>query len=113
MQPALASRRRGAWPGFPALEADLRLVGLRAAGPMAGVEPMALLSQPQEEPAALILTVQNEGPCRHRLRLPAPWRVLQRVDALDQPTPEPTGADPLLIRPWELCCWRIVCEPEA
>ena len=113
MQPALASRLRGAWPGFPALEADLRLVGLRAVGPMAGVEPMTLPSQPQEEPAALILTVQNEGPCRHRLRLPAPWRVLQRVDALDQPTSEPTGADPLLIRPWELCCWRIVREPEA
>ena len=112
VQEALASRRRDAWPGFPALEGDLRLVGLRAAGPMAGVEPMAV-PQPQEDQATLILTVQNEGPCRRQLQLPAPWRVLQRVDGLDQPAPEPTGADPLILRPWELCSWRIDCEPEA
>jgi alpha-mannosidase len=93
-----------AWPGFPALEQDLRLVGLRPAGPMAGAE---VKHQPAEAPGGLILTVLNESPCRRRLALPAPWRVLDRLDGLDQPLPDTDGADPLVIRPWQLTCWRI------
>jgi alpha-mannosidase len=105
--------RTCSWPGFPDLGDDLRLVGLRANGPMAGVEPMTLPAQPTGEHPTLILTVQNEGPCRRRLRLPAPWRVLERIDGLDQPAAMPIGCDPLEIRPWELCCWRIDREPGA
>ncbi|MFM7086270.1 MAG: alpha-mannosidase [Cyanobium sp.] len=65
-----------AWPGFPALGDDLRLVGLR----------------PGREPGTVLLTVQNEGPCRRWLDLPPPWRVLQRLDGLG----DPALGDPLV-----------------
>ena len=101
------------WPGFPQLGADLRLLGLRAAGPMVGAEPLAVPEQTTDKHPTLILTVQNEGPCRRRLELPAPWRVLQQLDGLDQPlAPEPDG-DPLAIRPWQLCSWRIERERDG
>lgn len=97
----------GVWQGFPALGADLRLVGLRVGGPLPGAEPLAAMGlRPGGQPA-LLLSVQNEGPCRRRLELPLPWRVLQRVDGLDQPMALEPGTDPLAIRPWQLCCWRI------
>jgi len=120
------------WPGFPALGEDLRLVGLRPAGPLEGcLEPGAaatpyepvpedgLAVDGREEGCAsgaaqgLILTVQNEGPCRRRLVLPPAWRVVERLNGLDQPLPLGEGADPLVIRPWQLCCWRIELGPLA
>ncbi len=105
------------WPGFPTLEEDLRLVGLRPAEPLEGgqaptseASPVARVAEADDggnRKRELILTVQNEGPCRRRLNLPAPWRVLQRVDGLEQPLPQGHGADPLAIGPWQLGFWRI------
>ena len=106
-----ASRPSGdVWPGFPALGDDLRLVGLRPAEPLEDSQPEASEASPTDgghRTRALLLTVQNEGPCRRWLTLPAPWRVLQRVDGLGQPLPEGDGADRRMIRPWQLGCWRI------
>jgi alpha-mannosidase len=101
----------GAWPGFPALGPDLRLVSLRAAEPQGRTDAAGLGDRGAAEPAGeatdLILTVQNEGPCRRRLQLAAPWRVRQRLDGLDQPLDGEDGGDPLAMRPWQLGSWRI------
>ena len=95
------------WPGFPELAADLRLVGLRTADPMTGAGPAPEPTQDSGGPHELILTVQNEGPCRRRLNLLPPWRVLERVDGLDQSITDPQTGDPMDIKPWQLCCWRV------
>ncbi len=124
------NRLGSAWPGFPALGNGLRLVGLRPAEPVeadqepiSGPGPAARSSQApttraigmgdRSEALQLILTVQNEGPCRRRLNLPSPWRVLQRVDGLDEQLKGGDASDPLAIRPWQLCCWRIARAPQA
>ena len=95
-QPDLAAVPPGtaAWIGLPPLAADLRLVGLRLAHGRAGAQP------------ELILSLQNEGPCRRWLELPPPWRVLERVDGLDQPL-RPAPLDPLRLDPWQLGFWRL------
>ncbi|MFZ0409378.1 MAG: alpha-mannosidase [Cyanobium sp.] len=55
--------------------------------------------------AELVLSVQNEGPCRRRLALGAGWQVLERLDGLDRPRGE--SGDSLSVAPWQLAFWRI------
>ena len=69
----------------------------------------ALAAQPWG--SELVLSVQNEGPCRRRLELGAGWQVLERLDGLDRPWAG-TG-DSLLVRPWQLAFWRIRWQPPA
>ncbi|MEB3271744.1 MAG: glycoside hydrolase family 38 C-terminal domain-containing protein [Synechococcus sp.] len=83
-----------AWIALPALAPDLRLVGLRLAGDR------------DDEGSELILSLQNEGPCRRWLQLPPPWRVLERLDGLDRPL-QPAARDPLRLDPWQLAFWRL------
>jgi alpha-mannosidase len=91
--PQTAVPRLGGGPLFPPLPDDLRLVGLRPVG---------------ADPAAaddLVLSVQNEGPCRRQLELGAGWQVLERLDGLDRPWCQ--AGDPLSVSPWQLAFWRI------
>jgi hypothetical protein len=104
LSPGAAAPRSGEWPAFPWLGDDLGLVGLRPAGPMSGAGESCMTDEDQP---GLILTVQNEGPCRQRLALPPPWRVLQRLDGLDGALSDYLSGDPLAIAPWQLACWRI------
>jgi hypothetical protein len=53
----------------------------------------------------LVLSIQNEGPCRRRLELGAGWQVLQRLDGLDHPWAG--EGDSLVLGPWQLAFWRI------
>jgi hypothetical protein len=55
--------------------------------------------------ADLVLTIQNEGPCRRRLELGAGWQVLERLDGLDRPWRQ--AGDLLTVSPWQLAFWRI------
>ena len=57
----------------------------------------------------LVLSVQNEGPCRRRLELGGNWQVLERLDGLDRPWP--SGEDHLVLGPWQLAFWRIRRRP--
>ncbi|MEB3321519.1 MAG: glycoside hydrolase family 38 C-terminal domain-containing protein, partial [Synechococcaceae cyanobacterium] len=89
------------WSAFPPLEEDLRLIALRP-----------------DTDGNLKLCIQNEGPCRRRLRLPPPWRLLGRLDGLGEErsgaaTPaaehhrrEGEPVDPWL-GPWQLGFWRL------
>ncbi|MEB3323088.1 MAG: glycoside hydrolase family 38 C-terminal domain-containing protein [Synechococcaceae cyanobacterium] len=85
---------------FPPLGADLRLVGLRPAADGSGDG---------------IATVQNEGPCRRRLRLGKGWSLVGRLDGLEEePPPALAGEgvdggdrDPLMLAPWQLGFWRL------
>jgi len=97
VDPALAPGADASWTGLPALAADLRLVSLRQANGSAG------------EAGEWILTLQNEGPCRRWLQLAPPWRLLERLDGLDQPL-QPAPPDPLRLDPWQLAFWRLGCS---
>ncbi|MEI6030551.1 MAG: glycoside hydrolase family 38 C-terminal domain-containing protein [Synechococcaceae cyanobacterium ELA739] len=85
--------RLGGGPLFPPLPDDLRLVGLRPVGANAAAA------------SELVLSVQNEGPCRRRLELGAGWQVLERLDGLDRPWCQ--AGDLLTVSPWQLAFWRI------
>jgi alpha-mannosidase len=89
---------RHVWPAFPALEDDLRLVAM---GPAADGAP------------DVVIAVQNEGPCRRRLRLADAWRLVRRESGLGDAhdgrggwTP-PGTADGMDLAPWELGFWRL------
>ena len=51
---------------------------------------------------ALLLALQNLGPCRRGWSLPAGWRLLERVDGLGRPLPSS-----LSLGPWQLGFWRV------
>ena len=87
------------WPSLPPLGEDLRLVGLRV------LEPPGRDLAPEGETVA-VLSVSNEGPCRRLLKLPAPWRVLSRLNGLDQPISTPV-ADAMQLAPWQHGFWAI------
>lgn len=73
--------------------ADLQLLALR----------------PDPRPGVVQLSVQNLGPCRQRLVLPAGWRFLERCDGLGEPlcaSAIPAG-DQALLAPWQLGFWRV------
>jgi alpha-mannosidase len=89
-RPLTAPPRRGG-PWLPPLPPDLELVQLR---PFPG------------RPGELLLAVQNNGPCRRRLDLGEPWRLLQRLDGLGQAL-QPEPEDPAELRPWQLGSWRL------
>jgi alpha-mannosidase len=94
------------WQPLPPLPPDLQLVDLRRAG---------------DASDAVILVVQNLGPCRRRLELPTSWRVLERIQQLDRHRSAPTASsdgtdsggvgpaadDPLLLLPWQIGIWRL------
>ncbi len=125
--------RSAAGPFVPPLQDDLRLVGLRPAHAQAsGAEPVAVDQPTMDEPGVdqpgvdqagvdpfggagdhagidLVLSVQNEGPCRRRLELDANWQVLERLDGLDRPWD--SGGDHLVLGPWQLAFWRIRWRP--
>ncbi|MEB3234692.1 MAG: glycoside hydrolase family 38 C-terminal domain-containing protein [Cyanobacteriota bacterium] len=83
---------------LPALGADLVLLGLRPCRSGAGARDTAVIS------------VQNLSSCRRRLELGSRWRLLERLDGLDQPlapaSPVEGPVDPVL-RPWSVGFWRI------
>ncbi len=79
------------WRPLPPLPRDLQLIDLRRAADGSG---------------AMVLVVQNLGPCRRWLHLPAPWRVVERIADLAQERPAPVE-DPLLLRPWQIGSWRL------
>ncbi|MFO0015423.1 MAG: alpha-mannosidase [Synechococcaceae cyanobacterium] len=86
---AAPARREGLL--LPPLAPDLELVQLR---------PLPAC------PGELLLTLQNNGPCRQHLDLGADWQVRERLDGLGhalQPQPE----DPTLLGPWQLGFWRV------
>ncbi|MCX5947344.1 MAG: alpha-mannosidase [Cyanobacteria bacterium] len=109
--PARIASQPAIWPLVPALADDLRLVGLRHAGPPvppAASSPGAASGEHGSvQPGAteLVLSVQNEGPCRRRLELGDGWQVLERLDGLDCPWGE--AGDSLIVAPWQLAFWRI------
>jgi alpha-mannosidase len=78
-------------PLLPALAADLELVQLR---------PFP------DRPGQLLLTLQNNGPCRRRLDLGASWQLRERLDGLGQAL-QPQPEDPAALGPWQLGCWRV------
>ena len=113
--PATASTSP-AWPGFPPLPDDVRLLALRRARPQsisAGECGEAQAPGTAAVSTGLILTVQNEGPCRRRLQLPRPWRVTARLDGLDRPLAAGGDADPLAIAPWQIASWQLQLDPAA
>jgi alpha-mannosidase len=102
-------------PAWPPLAPDLALVSLRASADGSG---------------DLVVALQNEGPCRRRFDPGPGWVLLARLDGLDADVvpdivpdiaPEIVqaadagGATPAqlsaegsaLVRPWELCFWRL------
>jgi alpha-mannosidase len=113
--PAGASSAEGVAPeGFgtslsllPPLPDDLQLVGLRRCrGENEGESDSA------GRRATVILTVQNLGPCRRQLALPAGWRLVGRVDGLERPLAI-CGGDPLALGPWQLGFWRLAREDQS
>jgi len=91
--PASAGESAGALALLPPLGPDLTLVGLRALA--------------DDGAGDLVLTLQNEGPCRRSLQLPAGWQVLGRLDGLDRPLSDPGERPCPQIGPWQLAFWRI------
>ena len=114
--PGPADGRSDAEPPLllPPLGPDLALVALRA-----------------EAGGSVVLTVQNEGPCRRQLELGQDWRLLARLDGLDRPLPAvdvspdtlaPRGGSlqasttgnagagtpvDTAVAPWQLASWRL------
>ena len=69
---------------------------------------------------AVLLSVQNLGPCRRRFSAGPEWRVLGPCDALGRPlaaaeeeTVSGHGAGPLALGPWQLGHWRLRRAPEG
>ena len=94
-------------PAWPPLAPDLALVSLRASADGSG---------------DLVIALQNEGPCRRRFDPGPGWVLLARLDGLDAvavpdiaQAADAAGAAPAqlsaegsaLVRPWELCFWRL------
>jgi len=86
---------------LPPLGPDLLLLGLRPCGGDDG------------QRAAAVISVQNLSSCRQRLQLDRRWRLLQRLDGLDQPLvggwadgDGPSQVNPVL-QPWSIGFWRI------
>ncbi len=102
LQPAptsLQSTGRSLWRPFPALPADLRLVGLRA---WADGEWGA------EGGGDVVVAIQNEGPCRRLLELGPLWQPQARLNGLDDRTERSAdGEQGRWLRPWELGFWRL------
>ena len=81
-------------PAWPELAADLALVQLRLA---AGGD-------------AVLVAIQNEGPCRRRFDPGSGWRVLARLDGLGEPRATAAGAEgsaSAVLGPWELAFWLV------
>ncbi len=76
---------------LPPLPPDLELVQLRPC---------------PDRPGQLLLAVQNLGPCRRRLELGDPWRLLDRQDGMGRPLSPPLD-DPGELGPWQLGFWRL------
>jgi alpha-mannosidase len=107
LRPGARPGSAAAMPAPPSQEPDVQVVGLqRAAG----------------NASESILTVQNLGPCRRRLRLGERGKVLRQLDGLHQPLPSPgsgagpesaergdadgNGREPVLA-PWSLTVWSV------
>lgn len=90
-----------ALPTLPSQEPDVQVVGLQRA-----------TADGQE----IVLTVQNLGPCRRRLRLSDRWQVVRQLDGLHQALddlPDAEGGEPGpvdesgALHPWSLTFWRL------
>jgi alpha-mannosidase len=106
---------------FPSLGEDLQLVALR---PLPEAEAVAAqAADPEGADAggaeAVLLSVQNLGPCRRRFSAGPDWTVLGRCDGLGRPqaagegedpapNPGPAGPEPLDLGPWQLGHWRVL-----
>jgi alpha-mannosidase len=93
---------------FPSLGEDLQLVALRP------LPADASAAGDGAEAGAVLLSVQNLGPCRRRFSAGPEWRVLGRCDGLGQPRaaggsphPDDQGPEPLALGPWQLGHWRL------
>jgi len=100
VDPAAGDLPCAAWPP---LAPDLALVSLRAA---------------DDDSGDLLVALQNEGPCRRRFDPGPAWVLLDRLDGLDAAVAQgvdaagPASAQRIhegstLVRPWELCFWRL------
>jgi alpha-mannosidase len=114
LRPGARPGSAAAMPALPSQEPDVQVVGLqRAAG----------------NASESILTVQNLGPCRRRLRLGERGQVVRQLEGLHQPLPSPgsgagpesaergdadgNGREPVLA-PWSLTVWSVrLGAPEA
>ena len=77
-------------PLFPPLGEDLEPLALRPAADGGG---------------AVVLAVQNLGPCRRQWEPGPGWRVTARLDGLDDPVAG--SADRVELGPWDLGFWRL------
>lgn len=74
--------------GLPSLGGQLQLLALRPC---------------ETQPGTAVISVQNTSPLRQRLDLGPNWRLLQRLDGLDQPLPELDSE----LGPWATGFWRL------
>jgi alpha-mannosidase len=103
LRPGARTDAAAAMPTLPSQEPDVQLVGLQRAAGGAGES---------------LLTVQNLGPCRRRLRLGRHGQVVGQLDGLHQPIAplnagngeasrgEGQESEPVLA-PWSLTFWRV------
>ena len=80
--------------GFPSQEADVQVLGL---------QPFAAGS------TDVILTVQNLGPARRRLRLGDGWDMVCQLNGLHEALPSANSE----LSPWSLGFWRLRLSPRA
>jgi len=103
LRPGTRTGSAAAMPILPSQEPDVQVVGLQRAAGNAGES---------------LLTVQNLGPCRRRLRLGRHGQVVGQLDGLHQPMTslndgngqasggEGQESEPVLA-PWSLTFWRV------
>lgn len=97
----------------PSLGEDLQLVALRP------LPAEGSATDDGAEAGAVLLSVQNLGPCRRRFSAGPDWTVLGPCDALGQPQaagegsphPDEQGPQPLALGPWQLGHWRLRRAP--
>lgn len=88
-----------------AAAADPAGPGLQGLAPLA---PGLVLIGCRTGNAGVVVAVQNLSPCRRRFAPGGRWRLLERLDGLDQPLdPQPETGRLAELGPWQLGFWRL------